>query len=275
MSSTSARPKKQFTCDDCHRSFGKNLGLIVHQRSCAKKINDNAEFLALPSNSNATATQPRPKKKARCQSNQLDPRQTPGVEIGLSEKGLGKRRALDTQDTQDFNSQEAIDPMDQIEARPVTPVFPEVDQHIVPMDVDMVPQTAHLQSEQQPEVHHPSEVYVPPPTRRGCERRFPKRYDDFLPCTSTRIPHMPPPPPPPPPPEIPRSPTPPPLRPPSPTIGTFTTNVNEFGMYRVYPTLPSREVEENEELANICDGPGFPTALPTNLQWDTSSYHLL
>ncbi|PPR02947.1 hypothetical protein CVT24_012159, partial [Panaeolus cyanescens] len=259
---SSTQSKGKFICDDCNRHFQKNQGLMVHQRSCAKKRDANEEFLASGSNSDILASQPRrKKKKSRLQDNHIDSNlgtatsQMMDVETGLSEKALGKRKASDTQDFID-----AIPPQDAMDQTEDSPVSPAVDQHtMVPMDVDTMPQSA------------PSEAYVPPPTRRGRERRFPKRYDDFLPCTSTRIPHMPPPPPPPPPAEAPRTPTPPPLRPPSPTIGTFTTNVNEFGMYRVYPTLPSREVEENEELVNICDGPGFPTSLPTNLQWEKVS----
>ncbi|PPR02076.1 hypothetical protein CVT24_011174 [Panaeolus cyanescens] len=63
----------------------------------------------------------------------------------------------------------------------------------------------------------------------------------------------PPPPPrnaPSPPPSQNRDPTTPPPPPPVPEIGNFSTEINEFGMYRVYPTMPSREVEENEELIN-------------------------
>ncbi|KAF9033895.1 hypothetical protein BJ165DRAFT_1396369 [Panaeolus papilionaceus] len=119
-----------------------------------------------------------------------------------------------------------------------------------------VPEDAPFPSETQ-HVEAAPDYFIPPPTRRGRQRKFPERYADYLPCTRTRIPHLPPlPPPPRPASPIPEPPTPLPS-PSPPKMGHFTTEVNEFGMYRIYPTMPSREIDENEELVNVCDGPGL------------------
>ncbi|PPR03767.1 hypothetical protein CVT24_007510 [Panaeolus cyanescens] len=88
----------------------------------------------------------------------------------------------------------------------------------------------------------------------------------YLPCTRTQLPHMPPPPPPPVyEPSIPEPPASEPLPPPviaseplpPPVIGTYATELNEFNMFRVYPTLPTHEVDENKDINNLCDAPGL------------------
>ncbi|PPQ74680.1 hypothetical protein CVT25_008030 [Psilocybe cyanescens] len=35
--------------------------------------------------------------------------------------------------------------------------------------------------------------FIPPPTSRGRPRRYPRRYNDYLPNSTTLLPHMPPP----------------------------------------------------------------------------------
>ena len=42
-------------------------------------------------------------------------------------------------------------------------------------------------------------------------------------------------------------------------FGQFQTEPNEFGLYRVYTTLPSVDPEENIDLNDVCDAPGLAT----------------
>ncbi|PPQ81433.1 hypothetical protein CVT24_001917 [Panaeolus cyanescens] len=261
--------KKKHVCEDCDRSFQKQMGLVVHRRSCIKKMSTNQEFLAGSSSSSThhdLGSQKRSKKKAR-----LDSEPNP-FRLSLSEKALGKRKT-DTANAS-YEESQALPVADSTQSSGV-PTRAFMAEPTDLMDIDPLNQSPQPTCNSEPEtttITDAQTAYVPPPTRRGRERRFPKRYDDFLPCTSTRLPHMPPPAPPAPPPPInpPIAPAPPP-RPPSPTIGMFKTNVNEFGMYRVYPTLPSAQVEENEDLLNVCDGPGFPTNSAPASHWEKSS----
>lgn len=96
-----------------------------------------------------------------------------------------------------------------------------------------------------PDIPEPEPSFVPPPTRSGRARKFPALFKDFLPNSISRIPvpHMPP-------------------RPPRaaaepaqaaillvPAIAedlatidsSFTTEPDEFGLYRVYPRKPYHE----------------------------------
>ncbi|PPQ73255.1 hypothetical protein CVT24_009970 [Panaeolus cyanescens] len=110
-------------------------------------------------------------------------------------------------------------------------------------------------------------MFIPPPTARGRERRFPRRFQDFLPNSTTVLPHMPPRPPPnamlsnatifnPPPETEPQNDA---LNP-IPPLEHVTTRPNSFGMYRVYPMRPTCEVNESEDLHHLCDSiPGLAT----------------
>ncbi|PPQ66257.1 hypothetical protein CVT24_007275 [Panaeolus cyanescens] len=236
-----------FICESCNRGFEKQKGLAVHRRAC-KKIKSVQANIQTASTS---STSQRPTKKARKE---------------LSSKAAGKRKA---QDEPEISPEIMFAPHFQPAFNDNSEALnsPEVEMQSVPEESPFPPDTLHAQSA--------PDFFVPPPTRRGRQRKFPERYADYLPCTRTRIPHLPPPPPPlhpiSPSPEPHREPTPLPP-PPPPRVGQFTTEVNEFGMYRVYPTMPSREIDENEELVNVCDGPGL--ARPSNppiSQWFKST----
>ncbi|PPR03034.1 hypothetical protein CVT24_012265 [Panaeolus cyanescens] len=251
MASTSQLSNQEstpFKCDSCEKGFSKQQGLSLHRQKCKavqrtqKAIEDTSTIpqdeLSRPQKRAKTS-----RKKGRnvaesstySRVHDVSNSTITGPEIMASDRANG----------------EAIVPL------PDNPHM-LVDEPEPPFPPEALTQTT-------------SNIFVPPPTRRGRERKFPKKYDDFLPCTRTRIPHLPPPPPPPPPlTQSVQEPT--PLPPPPPEIGSFTTEVNEFGMYRVYPTMPSREIDENEELANVCDGPGLsqPTHPPLS-RWFKSS----
>ena len=102
--------------------------------------------------------------------------------------------------------------------------------------------------------------FVPPPTRSGRARKFPAIFKDFLPTSTsrvphTRIPHMPPPP------QPQKVSIPPRPSPPSSVISseelatdsTFTTEPDEFGLFRVYPRKPYCEPDNDVTLDDICD----------------------
>ena len=107
--------------------------------------------------------------------------------------------------------------------------------------------------------------FVPPPTRSGRTRKFPAFFKDFLPTSTsrvphTRIPHMPPPP------QPQKVLIPPRPSPPSSTVtsvsdeepeqgtdSTFTTEPDEFGLFRVYPRKPYREPDNEVTLDDICE----------------------
>lgn len=111
-------------------------------------------------------------------------------------------------------------------------------------------------------------VFVPPPTRSGRARKFPKKFVDFLPNSATQLPHLPARPPrpiaqprAPSPPRIIREPT-PPLQP---TV--IRTPPNDFGLYREYTTYPSVDRDDQEDLDALCDAPGLATAPQQPKSW--------
>jgi len=134
------------------------------------------------------------------------------------------------------------------------------------MDVDTPempePNDTHGDSVPMPESIPSLPIFVPPPTRSGRARKFPNKYVDFLPNSTTQLPHLPACPPRPvaqprsclpPPPPIPD-----PAPPPPPVI--IQTPPNVFGLYREYLTHPSVEIDDLEDLETLCDAPGIATA---------------
>lgn len=106
---------------------------------------------------------------------------------------------------------------------------------------------------------HPTPEFQPLPTTSGRQRRFPRHYHDFLPSSTTTIPHMPPkhvvqPPlrPEPQPPSL------PPIAEPS-QATVITTDHDEFGLYRVYTSDPHTNPDEMQDLESRCDAPGLAT----------------
>jgi hypothetical protein len=102
--------------------------------------------------------------------------------------------------------------------------------------------------------------FQPPPTTSGRQRRFPRHYQDFLPSSTTNIPHMPPkqvvPPPSHPEPQQPtRSPS-PIVQPPA---NVIKTDPDEFGLYRVYTSYPRTNPDDMQDLETRCDAPGLAT----------------
>jgi len=122
------------------------------------------------------------------------------------------------------------------------------------------------------QTRHETPEFRPPPTTSGRQRRFPRQYEDFLPNSTTHLPHMPPKP------AIPKPPTvvassrshSPVTETPEPTSSSvFKTDVDEFGLYRVYPTYPSSNPDEIQDLESRCDAPGLATTSRTGKisQW--------
>jgi hypothetical protein len=115
----------------------------------------------------------------------------------------------------------------------------------------------------------PSPQFIPAPTTSGRQRRFPQRYHDFLPNSTTQLPHLP---------EriIARTPSPLPSEPRSPSLlqpedpepipQNITTKPDEFGLYRVYETFPSFVPDENQGLDDCCDAPGLAAVPSTSAQ---------
>ena len=109
----------------------------------------------------------------------------------------------------------------------------------------------------------PTPRFQPPPTTSGRQRRFPGHYRDFLPSSTTNIPHMPPkqtvqPP-------SHAEPQPSNTRSPSPIAqppqaNTIKTDRDEFGLYRVYRSYPSTNPDEMQDLESRCDAPGLAIA---------------
>jgi hypothetical protein len=107
--------------------------------------------------------------------------------------------------------------------------------------------------------------FRPPPTSYGHQRRFPRHYQDFVPNSTVRIPHMPPKL------AIPKPTVAAPPHSPSPVIHTpepppnsiLKTDPDEFGVYRVYTTYPSSNPDGFRDLEHCCDAPGLATAFET------------
>ena len=120
-----------------------------------------------------------------------------------------------------------------------------------------------------PEPPHISEpvapLFIPPPTTSGRVRQFPTRYQDFLPNSRARVPHMPvqeqlPPPP------IARTPSPTPTA--SPELQRAQTEPDKFGLFRTYLVPPTLEPDTNLNLGDVCDAPGLvSSANPTSGRW--------
>ncbi len=109
----------------------------------------------------------------------------------------------------------------------------------------------------------PSPQFIPAPTTSGRQRRFPQRFQDFLPNSTTKVPHIPE--------KIkihapsthpakPRFPSPPQTEIPELEPQSITTKPDEFGLYRVYETYPSHIPDEDQGLDDCCDAPGLATA---------------
>jgi hypothetical protein len=47
-----------------------------------------------------------------------------------------------------------------------------------------------------------------------------------------------------------------------PAFDTFTTDTNEFGLYRVYPHRPSHDPDHQVSVESVCDAPGLAGAVP-------------
>lgn len=122
----------------------------------------------------------------------------------------------------------------------------------------------------------PEEVAIPP-TSSGRERKFPRRFKDYLPSLSVRLPHMP------------RHPcqqmqrTQPDenvqnQRSPSPSVSStasitdgamqsFDTEPDDFGLFRSYISCPTYEPDEEIPLDSICDSEGFAVAKANSDDW--------
>ena len=100
--------------------------------------------------------------------------------------------------------------------------------------------------------------FLPPPTKSGRARKFPTRYQDFLPSSRSQIPHLPVIP------ELPvevaplpsMSPTTSP-EPEEPELQQIQTEPDDFGLYRIYPIRPTLVPEANSNLEDVCDAPGL------------------
>jgi hypothetical protein len=112
-------------------------------------------------------------------------------------------------------------------------------------------------------IKDPTPEFQPPPTTSGRQRRFPRQYQDFLPSSTTNIPHMPPKPaiqpPSHPEPQSPNTRSPSPI-PEPPQADVIKTDRDEFGLYRVYTTYPRTNPDEMQDLESRCDAPGLATA---------------
>ncbi|KAF8154664.1 hypothetical protein B0H34DRAFT_860496 [Crassisporium funariophilum] len=132
------------------------------------------------------------------------------------------------------------------------------------MDIDPIPvETASPPAQSVSPIHKAtSPKFIPPPTTRGRVRKFPRKFTNFLPNLTTRLPHIPPCQRHPPQPTAkPRDVTPErPATPPTPEPLLFKTVTNDFGLYREYPSYPMKETDESEDLDNLCDSPGLVTA---------------
>ncbi|KAF8156613.1 hypothetical protein B0H34DRAFT_798027 [Crassisporium funariophilum] len=114
----------------------------------------------------------------------------------------------------------------------------------------------------EPDIPHPKAPtpphFVPPPTRSGRTHKFPQMFTDFLPNLTTCLPHLPE--------REPPAPKPAPRRQeylpkpiaasPEPEPVVLRTRPNEFGLYCVYASYPTKEINDNDNLDDLCDSPG-------------------
>jgi hypothetical protein len=102
--------------------------------------------------------------------------------------------------------------------------------------------------------------FLPPPTKSGRVRQFPSRYQDFLPSSRSRVPHLP---------VVPEppvkiaplssmSPTSSP-EPEEPKLQQLQTEPDDFGLYRIYPIRPTLVPDADSNLEDVCDAPGLET----------------
>jgi hypothetical protein len=104
------------------------------------------------------------------------------------------------------------------------------------------------------------------PTRSGRRRFLPDRFEDFVPSSRTAVPHVPEPVQDPTPPAGAHSPSPSPsLHTPEPVF--FTTDCDDFGLYREYITFPTTDPEADQDLDDIYDVPGKPSTESGQRWW--------
>ncbi|KAL0566509.1 hypothetical protein V5O48_015502 [Marasmius crinis-equi] len=138
----------------------------------------------------------------------------------------------------------------------------------------------HEEHELETQEHRPAIEEPPSPvplpkvsvgtSRAGRQRFQPQHFQDYMPDLSLRVPSVlpprPPTPPPPPEPEFASPepiPTPPePSPPPEPTY--VTTEPDEFGLYRVYSTYPTKIPDEEVDEEDICEGAGYLARIASN-----------
>ena len=111
--------------------------------------------------------------------------------------------------------------------------------------------------------------FLPPATKSGRVRQFLSRYQDFLPSSRSQVPHLPVFPEPPaevaPLPYI--SPTTSP-EPEEPELRQLQTELDDFGLYWIYPIRPTLIPDANPNLEDVCDAPGLETfETPSPRRW--------
>ena len=124
-----------------------------------------------------------------------------------------------------------------------------------------------------PEPPHPTELvapqFLPPPTKSGRVRKFPSRYQDFLPTSRSQVPHLPAVPEPPV--EVAPLPSMSPTTSPEleePELQHLQTEPDDFGLFRIYPIHPTMVPDANSNLDEVCDAPGFETfETPSSRRW--------
>ena len=128
-----------------------------------------------------------------------------------------------------------------------------------------------IESELPQPTAHVAPPFLPPPTKSGRARKFPNRYQDFLPSSRSQVPHLPVVPEPPaevtPLPSM--SPTASP-EPKAPKLHQLQTEPDDFGLFRIYTIPPTVVPDANPNLEDVCDAPGLETfETPSPQRWWT------
>jgi hypothetical protein len=153
------------TCSSCKKQFKNNQGLTKHQHTC-KSLKLNVTHLL--------------QKRSDLEVRDSERREAAKI-ARRAGKDVGEERSSLAKSCQDVDASQSDEPSENVdgqEGQGFQAVSLPFDQMYCVVKLSCLKQKIHLE----PELHS---------TTSGRRRKFPKRFQDYLPSLSTQVPHMP------------------------------------------------------------------------------------